>query len=70
MQSIMYVSLSGASVSLVEPTSFSVTEGDNSAVVPFCVQLDDVAGGLERDIPLSISVGGSAGTLEATHIRT
>ena len=54
----------GASVFLVEPTSFTVTEDDSGSNTDeeFCVQLDDDAGGLERDIPLSLSFGGSAGT--------
>ena len=45
----------------MEPTSFSVTEEDSGSNTDeeFCVQIDRV---LERDIPLSLSFGGSAGT--------
>ena len=44
--------------------SLAVTEDDSGSNTDeeFCVQLDDDAGGLERDIPLSLSFGGSAGT--------
>ena len=54
----LWVSGPNSGVSLVDPTSFTVTEEDSGSV-EFCVQIDRV---LERDIPLSLSFGGSAGT--------